>query len=328
MAEYINGAVELTRNELMAVAALATAGIYNATEIYVFIFATFRRRRGRYFWSMIVADSGILVHAVASLVHYLTRTPPAVPGAFALVAWIAMVTGQSLVLWSRLHLVVYTRRWVRLVLALIVADACVLHVPMTVLWALSAATPPPDKAAWLRRYYVYEKVAIVLFSVQETLITGVFARQGFLNLKPLFAFKTRTARQICCYLLSLFALVLLLDVGLIILEYANKSVFQTTSKPFVYSIKLKVEFIVLNKLLSFTKMNMCDCHHLKDTSRAYSKGVVTTDTMATAKGLASSQAQREGHGSGGLEAVPDMERPDHIFDGSSELERGKQPLGQ
>ncbi|KAK1569618.1 uncharacterized protein LY79DRAFT_528354 [Colletotrichum navitas] len=321
MTEYVNGAVVLTQNELMAVAALTTAGIYNAAEIYIFIFATFRRRQGRYFWSMIVADSGILVHAVSSLVHYLSHTA-VIPGALAVIAWVAMVTGQSVVLWSRLHLVVYSRRWVRSVLGLIIADAFVLHFPMAVLWALALTAPPTEQAAWLRRYVVYEKVSIVVFSLQETLITGVFAWQGFLNLRPLFAFKTRTARLICIYLLSLFFVVFLLDVGLILLEHTNHAIFQTTSKPFIYSIKLKVEFIVLNKLLAFTKMNSCDCHHLDDTSRGYSKGAMTNDTMTTAKGLA--KGQREGPGNSVLEEVPDVERPDHIFDGSPVLERGRQ----
>ncbi|KAK2054430.1 integral membrane protein [Colletotrichum caudatum] len=330
--EYVNGDPQLTQYELMAIAALATAGIYNAAEIYVFIFAKFRRRQGRYFWSMVVADSGILVHAVALLAHHICRSAGAagvsfVPGALALLGWIAMVTGQSLVLWSRLRLVVYNRRWIRSVLVLIVADACVLHLPMAVVWGLSMAAPPPARAAWLRRFVLYDKVAIVLFSFQETLITGIFARQGFLNLKPLFAFKARTARRVCVYLLGLFVIVLLLDVGLVLLDYTNHSIFQTTSKPFVYSVKLKVEFVVLNKLLAFTKMSLCDCHNLGDTSRGYpnSKGVKTTDKTTTAMEL--TKAQREGHSNNVLEAVPDVERPDHIFDGSSVLDRGKQNLG-
>ncbi|KAK1976517.1 integral membrane protein [Colletotrichum cereale] len=334
MEEHYNGAVDLTRRELMTVGALATTGIYNAAEIYVLIFATFRRRHGRYFWSMLVANSGILIYAVVSLVYYLTHgggssgvgtAAAIVPGALALPAWIAMVTGQSVVLWCRLHLVVYSRRWVRFVLALIVTDACVLHLPMAVLWALSWAAPPPERAAWLRRYGVFERVAVVAFSLQETLIAGIFARQGFLKLKPLFAFKARTARLVYRYLLGLFVLVLLLDLGLVVLGYTNNAVLQTTGKPLVYSIKLKVEFVVLNKLLSFTKMISCDCHHVHDTPRGHSQGLMTAGMTATAKGLA--QALGEGHSNNGLEAVPEMERPDHIFDGSSVSQMGEQHFG-
>ncbi|KAF3810850.1 hypothetical protein GCG54_00003027 [Colletotrichum gloeosporioides] len=307
MAENIKGSIDLSREEAMAITALATAGIYNAVEIYVLIFTTFRQRRGRYFWSMLIANSGIFVHAIVSLVRYLRRSGTVVPGAFAVAAWCAMVTGQSVVLWSRLHLVVYNRTWTRLVLALIVTDGCAIHVPMAVLWVLCWATPRDAQAAWIERYGVYEKVSIVVFTLQETFLTGIFARQGWYNLRPLFAFKTRSARLISWYLLSLFVLVFLLDVGLVVLEYTNNFVFQTTSKPLVYSIKLKVEFTVLNKLLAFTKMNSCDCHHLSDKPGSFTKGLVTSDTNTTAKG-------REGQN--GMSPVPESERPDRIFDGN------------
>ncbi|KAK1499091.1 integral membrane protein [Colletotrichum tamarilloi] len=314
MADNIKGALDLTRQEAMAIAALATAGIYNAVEIYVLIFRTFRQRRGRYFWSMIVANTGIFVHAIVSLIRYLSRGETVVPGAFALMAWCAMVTGQSVVLWSRLHLVVYNRTSIRLVLAMIVANGCAIHIPMAVLWVLCWATPAGEQGGWIERYGVYEKVSIVVFTLQETFITGIFARQGFFNLKPLFAFKTRAAKLISWYLLGLFVLVFLLDVGLIVLEYTNNFMFQTTSKPLVYSIKLKVEFTVLNKLLAFTKMNSCDCHHLDDTPGGYTKGLITQDTTGTTKGL--TPAQREMMQGGGSMVSPEPDRPDHIFDGT------------
>ncbi|KAJ0164686.1 hypothetical protein CTA2_456 [Colletotrichum tanaceti] len=318
MATSIKGAIELTRPEAMAMAALATAGIYNAVEIYILIFTTFRHRRGRYFWSMFVANAGILTHAVASLARYLSRHGNVVPGAFAMLGWCAMVTGQSVVLWSRLHLVVYSRTWTRLVLALIGFNACALHLPMATMWALCWASPAPaQQQAWIARYGVYEKVSIVVFTLQETLISGIFARQGFFNLRPLFPFKTRAARSMSWCLLGLFVLVFLLDLGLVVLEYTDHFVYQTTSKPLVYSIKLKVEFAVLNRLLAFTTMNSCDRHHLDDRPASYDKAVTTADTTTT-KGLARAQG----------DAVPDAlvldqdtERRDRIFDGSSMTEQ-------
>ncbi|WQF82179.1 hypothetical protein CDEST_07193 [Colletotrichum destructivum] len=316
MATSIKGAIELSRPEAMAMAALATAGMYNAVEIYLLIFTTFRQRRGRYFWSMVVANTGILVHAIASLVRYLSRHGNVIPGAFAILGWCVMVTGQSVVLWSRLHLVVYSRTWTRLVLALIVFNACALHAPMVAMWVLCWASPTPEQQAWIARYGVYERVSIVIFTLQETLISGIFARQGFFNLRPLFPFKTRAAKLISWYLLSLFVLVFLLDVGLVVLEYTNNFVYQTTSKPLVYSIKLKVEFTVLNKLLAFTKMNSCDCHHLDHTPGRYAKGVTTADTTPT-KGLARAQGDAVPDG---LVLTQDTERQDHIFDGSSVTE--------
>ncbi|TDZ53941.1 hypothetical protein CTRI78_v006649 [Colletotrichum trifolii] len=341
MADSIKGSVPLSRQEAMAITALATAGIYNAIEIYVLILTTFRQRRGRYFWSMVVANTGILVHAIASMLRYLRRSGTIIPGAFALCAWMAMVTGQSVVLWSRLHLVVYNRTWTRLVLGIVVTNGLAIHVPMAVFWVLCWATPREAQAAWIERYGVYEKVSIVVFTLQETLLTGIFARQGFLNLRPLFAFKTRSAKRMLWYLLGLFVLVFLLDMALVTLEYTSNFIFQTTSKPLVYSIKLKVEFTVLNRLLAFTKMKACECHHLSDTGGIYTSGLVTCDTNITkappphreAGPLTEStsvqnpermdveradparpDSERPDHERPDPER-PDPERPDHIYDG-------------
>ncbi|TDZ17540.1 hypothetical protein Cob_v009485 [Colletotrichum orbiculare MAFF 240422] len=276
MADSIKGSVPLSRQEAMAITALATAGIYNAIEIYVLILTTFRQRRGRYFWSMVVANTGILVHAIASMLRYLRRSGTIIPGAFALCAWMAMVTGQSVVLWSRLHLVVYNRTWTRLVLGIVVTNGLAIHVPMAVFWVLCWATPREAQAAWIERYGVYEK--------------------GFLNLRPLFAFKTRSAKRMSWYLLGLFVLVFLLDMALVTLEYTSNFVFQTTSKPLVYSIKLKVEFTVLNRLLAFTKMKACECHHLSDTGGIYTSGLVTCDTNITKAPPPHREAERTLHG--------------------------------
>lgn len=104
----------------------------------------------------------------------------------------------------------------------------------------------------------------MIFTLQETIITGIFVRAGFRNFKSLFEFKARDARILLSYLVAMFVLVFLLDTALVVLEYMGYYVFQTTSKPIVYSMKLKVEFAVLQKLLNFTRMRHCDCHRLED----------------------------------------------------------------
>ncbi|KAK1990536.1 integral membrane protein [Colletotrichum falcatum] len=251
----------LTEAETIAITSLATAGMYNVLEIYVLIFTTFQRRSGRYFWSMLVANTGILLHACGSLGRFLQPTRTPIPGAFAHVGWYCMVTGQSVVLWSRLHLVVYSRVTIRLVLAMIVGSVLLVHVPQTVLFSGVWAT---NDAAWAERFRIFEKVSLMVFTLQETIISGIFVRAGFRNLKGLFEFKAREARVLLSYLVAMFALVFLLDVGLVVLEYMGFFVFQTSSKPIVYSIKLKVEFAVLQKLLAFTRIKSCDCHHLED----------------------------------------------------------------
>jgi uncharacterized membrane protein YesL len=53
--------------------------------------------------------------------------------AFITIGWYAMVTGQSLVLYSRLHLVVHDKQRIKWVLYMIIIDVFLFHVPTTVL---------------------------------------------------------------------------------------------------------------------------------------------------------------------------------------------------
>jgi len=278
----VQGAIgnNLTEAEKIAITSLATAGMYNVLEIYVLIFTTFRYRSGRYFWSMLVANTGILFHACGSLGRFLQPTKTPIPGVFAHVGWYCMVTGQSIVLWSRLHLVVYNRTTIRLVLAMIMGSVLFVHIPQTALFAKVWTTNDP---VWTERFKVIEKISLMVFTLQETTITGIFVRAGFKNLKGLFEFKAREARMLMSSLVAMFALVFVLDVGLVVLEYMGLFVFQTSSKPIVYSIKLKVEFAVLQKLLAFTKMKSCDCHHLEEitgpTVKTTSNDTTQADTI-------------------------------------------------
>ncbi|KAJ0159957.1 hypothetical protein CTA2_8835 [Colletotrichum tanaceti] len=281
----VQGAIgqSLTEGEAIAIACLATAGIYNALEIYMLILATFRRRSGRYFWSMLVANTGILLHACGGLGRYLQPARTPIPGAFAHVGWYCMVTGQSVVLWSRLHLVVYDRLTIRLVLAMILLSLVCVHVPQTVLFSGLWASGDRDPR-WAERFRVFEKVSLMTFTLQEAVITGIFVRAGYRNFKSLFEFKASEARVLLSYLVGMFALVFVLDAGLVVLECMGLFVFQTTSKPLVYGVKLKVEFAVLQKLLAFTKMRSCDCLHLEDMPlgvKAMAQTNETTVTVAT-----------------------------------------------
>ncbi|KAJ5579806.1 uncharacterized protein N7459_005791 [Penicillium hispanicum] len=64
---------------------------------------TISRRNGPYFWSMLAATLGIL-HAISGFLRYFAWAPIFL-SIFVCSGWYTMVTGQSVVLISRLHLV-------------------------------------------------------------------------------------------------------------------------------------------------------------------------------------------------------------------------------
>lgn len=48
------------------------------------------------------------------------------------------------------------------------------------------------------------------------------------------------------------------DIVLICLEYANKYVGEASIKPMIYAIKLRIEFTILNQLMSMTKAGLIE----------------------------------------------------------------------
>jgi hypothetical protein len=67
--------------------------------------------------------------------------------------------------------------------------------------------------------------------------------------------KDHRRSKIMYELLAINFVIILLDVGLLVVEYIGYYSLQTTLKPMVYSIKLKLEFGVLGKLVSLVQTN-------------------------------------------------------------------------
>jgi hypothetical protein len=79
--------------------------IYNAIELLLLIFTTFRRFHGLYFWSLLVASVGIVPYVLGFMIEFYELTAQLAGLLITFVGWPMMVTGQSLVLYSRLHVV-------------------------------------------------------------------------------------------------------------------------------------------------------------------------------------------------------------------------------
>ncbi|KAM5343960.1 hypothetical protein ACJ41O_012497 [Fusarium nematophilum] len=244
------GPTELSVSRALLMASFFAVSYYNTIEIFVLIFSTFKQWRGRYFWSMVAAALGIPMHATAFFLRYFALAPNLAMSAFTIVGWVLMVTGQSVVLWSRLHLVVYNQTIIRLVLAMIITTGCLIHIPESVIFIYVNTS---DSAGYLRAFLIYERLEIVVFSLQESIISGLFLWEGYRSFWPVLALRGSEGRSFLAQLIALFLVNVLLDSVLIALEYSGRFQLQTSIKPFVYSVKLKVEFIILNKLVRFTR---------------------------------------------------------------------------
>ncbi|KAL9114327.1 MAG: hypothetical protein Q9227_001749 [Pyrenula ochraceoflavens] len=234
---------------------------YNTIELTLLIFMTFRHYSGLYFWSLLIASWGVIPYNLGFLIKFFNIGIPKDSGENG-VTWVAvilitagwwpMVTGQSVVLWSRLHILNRNEKLLRTLLWMIVIDAIILHIPTTVLTFGSNALSNPNLPNFVRGYNVMEKIQMTLFTVQETLISAVYVRE---TLKFLRLSLHDGARRTMFQLLSINVLIIIMDLGLLGCEYANLYIIETTLKGVVYSIKFKLEFAVLGKLVSFVTSN-------------------------------------------------------------------------
>lgn len=123
-------------------AGAAVAWVYAIVTIFV----TFRRKRGVYFWSILVSSWRLSIQALGFILKFLVGTNWRLNIHRVTTGWIAMVTGQAVALYSGLHLVVWNRRTLSYVLCLIFFNVIAPHVP-TVIFTSAATHPAPMPAS-------------------------------------------------------------------------------------------------------------------------------------------------------------------------------------
>jgi hypothetical protein len=160
-----------------------------------------------------------------------------------------MVTGHSVVLYPRLHLVVLDVskvRWV--VLWMIIVNVCILHVPMTVLFlGLNHGN-----SRFARPAMIYNWIQLAGFCIQEFVICGLYIYEAIRALKCIIRIRGRKGRKVIMHLLWVNVLVVVLNILLLLTEY-KLHYTQVSFQTVVYSIKLKLEFSVLNRLRSLVQ---------------------------------------------------------------------------
>ncbi|GAQ05958.1 hypothetical protein ALT_3279 [Aspergillus lentulus] len=224
---------------------------YNALELIVLCFTTFKRWRGAYFWSLLVASTGIIPYGLGLFLKFFNIVRHNYLGSHTLVTigWCCMVTGQSMVLWSRLHLILLNQRVLRGILYLIIFDAIILHIPTAVV--AYGTNAPSHPIAFVKAYNVLERVQLVGFCIQETFLSAVYI---WGTLKFLRHTDGNRYRYILHELLIINVLIILLDGSVVGTQFAGLYSVQTTFKALVYSIKLKLEYAILRKLIKAVKV--------------------------------------------------------------------------
>lgn len=237
---------------LITIATFICVAWYNVIELIVLIFLTFKRYEGTYFWSLLIASVGILPYSVGYLIKFFDLAPTAawLPVTLLTVGWWTMITGQSFVLYSRLHLVIQNTRVLRYVLSMIIMNVFLLHVPTTV---LTYAANFSQSTSSIRGYDVMEKLQLTGFCLQEVIISGLYMWE---TNRMLRLNQDHVSRKTILQLLAVNAACILMDIALMAIEFKNFYIYQTTLKATLYSIKLKLEIAVLGKLVNIAHQHM------------------------------------------------------------------------
>lgn len=223
--------VQLPFVNSIVIASFTTIAWYNVLELTVLIQTFFKRRAGFYYYSLLVATYGIFIHCLGQFLkfyHVGDNGHKATDIGYTVIAfsgWCAMVTGQSIVLYSRLHLVVQAH-WVRWVLVYVIADGVILHGVTGVLTFLTNCSSDP--APYKPVYSVVEKIQVTLFFVQECLLSGIYIWKTSAMLRtegPLFRANENArgsrGRKVILHTLLMSILIIVLDITTLGLEFAG-----------------------------------------------------------------------------------------------------------
>ncbi|KAI1106934.1 hypothetical protein F4804DRAFT_272552 [Jackrogersella minutella] len=232
------------------IAVFTALPIWTTVELTFWVFYTFERWRGVYFYSVLGTTWGVTIHAVGFVLKFCV--PEAnwiLSTVLSEIGWVAEVCGFSIVLWSRLHLVIPSHtRILRYVLAMIVLDEIIVGIPTIVFQFLISNSATHD--TYLQHMEIMERVQIMVFSVQETIISAIYV-WGTLQLLKL-SLNTK-AKTTLAFLIIVQVIVVLADVLVVALDYLEYYTLKAVLHSFVYAFKLQVEFVVLNEFKHIAK---------------------------------------------------------------------------
>ncbi|MCJ1348793.1 hypothetical protein MMC31_007026 [Peltigera leucophlebia] len=249
--------LKFDRATWMVIAAFTSVAWYNVIELNIQVFLTFKRHRGLYFWSLLISSYGCVLHALGFLLKFFQLTTNSyLCVTIVTIGWYWMVTGQAIVLYSRLHLVVREQRVLRGILAMIIVDAFCFHIPTTVL-TYGANTPKPGP--YLGPFNVVERLQMTAFCIQEFIISGVYVYSTIKLLRPVYHGRTR---RVMMQLIWINLIIIAMDVALLTMEYSSQYEIEATLKAMVYSIKLKLEFGVLNQLMTLANSSVNNAQNM------------------------------------------------------------------
>src|SRR5690348_152884 len=117
---------QYTADSVIVTLSIALA-LYNSSEMVLLVLTTFKRWRGLYFWSLSICNFGVFTYALGFMLEYFTLSVLWVGKVLIDIGWVSMITCQSLVLYSRLGLIVDNIKILKAVKWMIIVDSILIE---------------------------------------------------------------------------------------------------------------------------------------------------------------------------------------------------------
>jgi hypothetical protein len=168
---------------------------------------------------------------------------------------------------------------------MIIFDAIICHVPITVLiFGSNSENPTP----FLGIFNIYEKIQVTIFFLQEVVLSGLYIHETvkIMRLRNINGNSSNT--KMMRHLIGTNILIIILDVTIVTLEFCNLYNVQTAYKGAAYSVKLKLEFNILNRLVEIVSPR-------NNAQNEYSSERIGATHLETIRGSARDKKDRGGH---------------------------------
>ncbi|KAL2857077.1 hypothetical protein BJY01DRAFT_231129 [Aspergillus pseudoustus] len=225
--------------------ALLAVAAYNTLELLIWIFHFFKRRCGLYFWSILVCTVSIGVFDLFAFLAYFRLAPFRITGPGMAITLPSLLCAQSLVLYSRLHLITPKGPLLRFVFWVIIVTSIILLLPFTII-LIGLSTGNVHLAG--PQYYA-EQHMITGTVIREILICALYIHQSARQLAPIITIKEAAGRRVLLHIMLVNIAVIILDILTLLLLYHSRSGMGSAYTCMSHSVKLRMEFVVLNNLL-------------------------------------------------------------------------------
>ncbi|KEF53860.1 uncharacterized protein A1O9_10262 [Exophiala aquamarina CBS 119918] len=217
--------------------------LYNCVELTLLIMTTFKRWKGLYFWSLSLCNFGVASYGFGMVTDYWKLTVLWASKVLVTIGWMTMITCQSLVLYSRLGLLVDNDKILKGVKWMIIINSCVVF---TIVDVLDWGSTYSSDYSYTVGYYYIELIQISIFTLQELIISGLYVWKTFSLLQIV---SKENTRSMVMQVLTINLMIICMDIALFVMQFKHMQLYQESFKILFYSIKLKLEMNILSKLV-------------------------------------------------------------------------------